>query len=194
MESIALLVMDVQVSIVSGINLPATFLPLLSKTITIAPSSIKVIYVTANFRPGHPEIVSSNPVFSVARKSNSFLVGAPETLIEPSIAPVEGEIIVEKKRGSAFACSGLDIILRSLGIRILVLAGVSTAGMVLSTFCDATDRDFEIVVLEDLCIDHEVFKINGGEDVQTCSAALNRLVTRAATPNWTISIQTLVFY
>ena len=42
-----------------------------------------------------------------------------------------------------------------------MLAGIATGGVVLSTVCDATDRDFGIVVLKDLCLDpdeqvHEV--------------------------------------
>lgn len=155
MENTALLVMDVQTGLVSRLALPPTYLPLLSKTITTARAFMQVIYVTVAFRPGHPEIASSNLAFSAAAKSNSYVVGSPETLIEPTIAPVEGDIVVEKKRVSAFAGSGLDVILRGLGIKTLVLVGITTAGVVLSTACDAADRDFEIVVLEDLCIDRE---------------------------------------
>lgn len=155
MENTALLVMDVQAGNTSRLDLPPTFLPLLSKTITTARAFMKVIYVTVAFRPGHPEIVSSNVTFGPAAKSNLFVAGSPETLIEPTIAPVEGDIVVEKKRVSAFAGSGLDVILRGLGIKTLVLLGISTGGVVLSTVCDAADRDFEIVVLEDLCMDRE---------------------------------------
>lgn len=153
MQNTALLVLDVQVGNTSRIGLRPTYFPLLSKTITEARSHMKVIYVTTAFRPGYPEIASSNPTFSAATKSNVFIIGAPDTLIDPHVAPTEGDIVVEKKRVSAFSGSGLDFILRGLEIKTLVLAGISTSGVVLSTVCDAADRDFQIVVLEDLCLD-----------------------------------------
>jgi len=156
MEKTALLIMDVQVGNVSQSALPSTYLPLLSKTITTARPSLKIIYVTISFRPGHPEIASSNTLFSAAAKANRYVAGSPETLIEPSIAPEAGDIIVEKKRVSAFSGSGLDVVLRGLGVETLVLTGMSTGGVVLSTVCDAFDRDFKIVVLKDLCVDGNV--------------------------------------
>jgi nicotinamidase-related amidase len=146
MSTTALLVMDMQGGMVSR-------LPLLHKTITTARPHMKIIYITVSFRPGHPEIVLSNATFSAVQKANLFVAGSPETMIEPSIAPIEGDIVVEKKRVSAFSGSGLDVILRGLGVQTLVLAGVSTGGVVLSTLCEAADRDFGIVVLRDLCLD-----------------------------------------
>lgn len=56
---------------------------------------------------------------------------------------------------SAFTGSGLDVILRSLGIENLVMLGISTGGIVLSTVCDAFDRDFRLTVLADLCKDRD---------------------------------------
>ncbi len=57
---------------------------------------------------------------------------------------------------SAFSGSGLDVVLRGLGVETLVLAGVSTGGVVLSTVCEAADRDFGIIVLRDGCLDGSV--------------------------------------
>jgi nicotinamidase-related amidase len=146
MSTIALLVMDVQVCIVSRLPLPQTYLPLLKKTITTARSHMKIIYVTVSFRPGHPEVAATSAAaFTGGKANNMFVAGSPETAIEPSIAPTEGDIVVEKKRVSAFTGSGLDVILRGLGIKTLVLAGVSTGGVVLSTVCEASDLD--------LCVD-----------------------------------------
>lgn len=161
MEKTALLVMDMQAGILGLVNKPDTFVPLLSKTINTARKSMKIIYVTISFRQGHPEVSPLNPVFGPAAKAGKFAAGSPETQIEPSIAPVNGDIVVEKKRVSAFTGSGLDVILRSLGVQTLVLAGVSTGGVVLSTVCEAFDEDFNLVVLEDLCLDpdEEVHKL-----------------------------------
>lgn len=154
MSTTALLVMDLQVGILSRMTLPETFLPLLRKTITAARPHMKIIYVTISFRPGHPEVApTALAAFVAGAKNNIFVAGSPETAIEPSIAPIEGDIVVEKKRVSAFTGSGLDVILRGLGVKKLFLGGISTSGVVLSTLCEASDRDFEIVVLKDLCMD-----------------------------------------
>jgi nicotinamidase-related amidase len=154
MATTALLVMDIQVAMVKRVALPETFLPLLRKTIDAARPHVKIIYVTVAFRPGHPEISSTaHASFREGAKHNLFVSGSPGTEIEPSIAPIEGDIVVEKKRVSAFTGSGLDVILRGLGVKKLVLAGMSTGGVVLSTLCEASDRDFELAVLKDLCLD-----------------------------------------
>jgi len=153
MDKTAFLVMDFQAGTVGRAPLPPNFLSLLSKTINTARPLVKIIYVTVAFRPGHPEVASSNCVFGPAAKGNAFVAGSPETQIEPSIAPVEGDILVEKKRVSAFTGSGLDVILRGLEVQTLVLAGISTGGVVLATLCEAFDLDFKLVVLKDLCVD-----------------------------------------
>lgn len=153
MSKTALLVMDYQAGIVSRLPLPADHLQRLAKTIEAARPHVKVIYVTAAFRPGHPEVSASNATFSAAAQKNLYVSGSPETQIDPAIAPKEGDILIEKKRVSAFTGSGLDLVLKGLGIETLVLAGISTGGVVLSTVCEAADKDFKIVVLKDLCAD-----------------------------------------
>jgi len=156
MSKTALLIMDVQAGNIPRVSVPPTYLSLMASTIYSArASSIKIIYVTISFRPGHPEISPSNPVFGAAAKSNLFVSGTPGTEIEPSIAPQESDVVVVKKRVSAFAGSDLEMVLRSLGVQTLVLAGMSTSGVVLSTLCEAADKDFELVVLRDLCVDRD---------------------------------------
>ncbi|MET0921456.1 MAG: isochorismatase family cysteine hydrolase [Acidimicrobiia bacterium] len=73
--------------------------------------------------------------------------------IHPALAPRPDEPVVLKKRASAFSGSDLEILLRSMAITHLVLAGVATSGVVLSTLRDATDRDYERTVLSDACAD-----------------------------------------
>jgi len=156
MDKTALLVLDIQMGILGQNAPPAEFLPLLAETINTARAHIKkVIYVTVSFRPGHPEVSSNNQSFAAAAKAGYFVAGAPETQIHPSVAPVEGDIVVEKKRFSAFTGSGLDTVLKGLGIDHLVLAGISTSAVVLSTLCEAADKDFRTTVLKDLCSDRD---------------------------------------
>ena len=63
--------------------------------------------------------------------------------------------MVRKKRVSAFSTTDRDARLRERGIDTLVLGGISTSGVVLSTVRDAADRDYRIVLLEDLCVDQD---------------------------------------
>lgn len=75
------------------------------------------------------------------------------TQIHPAVAPQEGDVVVTKRRVSAFAGSDLDLVLRAAEIDTLVLAGIATSGVVLSTTREAADRDFRLVVLSDGCFD-----------------------------------------
>jgi nicotinamidase-related amidase len=61
--------------------------------------------------------------------------------------------VITKKRVSAFAGSDLDIVLRAGDIDSLVLTGLATSGVVLSTLLQAADLDFGLTVLADGCLD-----------------------------------------
>ncbi len=61
--------------------------------------------------------------------------------------------MVNRKRVSAFAGSDLDMVLRAQGVRHLVLTGIATSGVVLSTLREAADRDYALTVLRDGCAD-----------------------------------------
>ena len=77
----------------------------------------------------------------------------PATQVHPAVAPHAGDIEVMKKRVSAFTGSDLDVVLRSLDIDALVLAGIATSGVVLSTLRQAADLDYQLTVLADGCLD-----------------------------------------
>jgi nicotinamidase-related amidase len=64
--------------------------------------------------------------------------------------------VVRKTRVGAFTTTDLDDRLRAAGISNLVLAGLSTSGVVLSTVREAMDRDYRIVVLSDACADRDL--------------------------------------
>lgn len=78
---------------------------------------------------------------------------SPATAIDDRVAPEPGDIIVRKSRVGAFSTTDLDRRLRDAGIDTLILAGLSTSGVVLSTIRDASDRDYRLVVLADGCAD-----------------------------------------
>ena len=151
MSEQALLVMDVQRMIVDRYPDPA-YLPRLREAIdTARANGVLVIYVTVGFRPGAPEISPRNKLFG-------RLAGAPATQaneIHPDVAPETGDIVVTKRRVSAFAGSDLDMVLRANDIDHLVLTGIATSGVVLSTLRQAADLDFTLTVLSDACLDND---------------------------------------
>ena len=71
------------------------------------------------------------------------------------VAPRTGDIVVRKVRVGAFSTTDLDAQLRERGVDTLILAGISTSGVVLSTVRDASDRDYRVVVLADATADPE---------------------------------------
>ena len=116
-----------------------------------------VIFVRVAFRPGHPEVSARNRAFAAlaARAGTSYGLDDEATQIHPALEPRAQDPVVVKKRVSAFAGSDLGVLLRSLGITHLVLTGIATSGVVLSTLRDAADRDYELTVLSDCCVDSD---------------------------------------
>jgi nicotinamidase-related amidase len=152
MTNTALLVMDVQNMIVSRAP-DETYLPRLRGAIDAARTAgVPVIYVVVGFRPGHPEAHPRNKVFG-RMPAGGFTADDTSTDVHADVAPRPDEIVVTKKRISAFAGSDLDLILRSGGIEHLVLTGIATSGVVLSTLTQAADLDFQVTVLADGCLD-----------------------------------------
>jgi nicotinamidase-related amidase len=84
-----------------------------------------------------------------------FHADSPATQIHDEIAPQRGDIVVRKTRVGPFGTTDLDDQLQSRGIDTLILAGISTSGVVLSAIRDGHDRDYRLTVVSDLCADPE---------------------------------------
>jgi nicotinamidase-related amidase len=153
----ALLVMDMQVGIVTRYAQTGDILTPISTAITAArAASIHVIYVAVGFRPGYPEISPRNKSFSAIKQQQSFLSATMTTTeIHPAIAPQPTDIVVTKRRVSAFSGSDLEVVLRAQNISHLVLCGIATSGVVLSTLREAADKDYQLTVLADCCVDSD---------------------------------------
>ncbi len=150
----ALLVMDVQQAIVQRFSGDEGYLPRLRRAIEAARAAgVPVVYVRVGFRPGHPEISLRNKTFANAVRQSGFTDDDPAAAIHPDVAPVPGDVVVTKRRVSAFAGSDLDVVLRSGEIDSLVLTGIATSGVVLSTLRQAADLDYRLTVLSDGCLD-----------------------------------------
>jgi len=156
MSSTALLVMDVQQGIVDRFAEDERYLPRLATAVEAARGAgIRVVYVTVAFRAGYPEVSPRNKSFAAISGTGRFTEGDPGRAIHPSVAPASGDVIVTKRRVSAFAGSDLELVLQAGGIDSLVLAGIATSGVVLSTLRQAADLDYRLTVLADGCLDSD---------------------------------------
>jgi len=152
----ALLVMDLQSGIVD--SLPGVE-PLLDRAVAALAAAraagLTVVFVRVAFRPGAPEVSPRNASFSALAGSDRLDETGAATQIHPAVAPLPGEVIVTKRRVGAFSGSDLDVVLRAAGIEHLVLSGIATSGVVLSTLRLAADLDYRLTVLSDACADRD---------------------------------------
>lgn len=114
-------------------------------------AQVTVVHSPISFQPGYYEI-SSHPygILKGVVDSNSFVKGTWGAEIVEDMAPVEGDIILEGKRGlDAFGSTNLDFILRSKGITTIVLGGFLTNCCVESTMRSAYEKGFEVYTLTD---------------------------------------------
>lgn len=82
----------------------------------------------------------------------ALIEGTPGARLVDELVPADGDYVVIKKRRGAFLGTDLEFHLRSRGIRNLVVSGVATDLGVENTVRDAWDRDYNVVVVEDLCV------------------------------------------
>ena len=129
-----------------------------------------VIHVVVAFRPGHPRSAPVTPVQRAEGKRNGG--GRHRRGPDPSDrSGTRGGPIVVKHRISPFVGTELETLLRANGIDTLVLAGVHTTGVVLSTVRHAGDLDYRLVVVRDCCAD---------PDAEVHAMLLDRVIAKQA--------------
>ena len=151
----ALLVMDLQADILPRLGDKAG--PILERSASVIAAArsagAPIIYIVVGFRPGYPEVSPKNASFAAVSQTGRMIVTTPGADIAPAVAPKEGDVVVVKHRVGPFLGTDLDMVLRAKGIDTLVLMGVATSGVVLSTVRYAADSDYQIVVVKDCCAD-----------------------------------------
>jgi nicotinamidase-related amidase len=152
----ALLVMDYQNGIVDMLGEPDELLARASDAIaTVRSAGGHVGYVRVAFEDADFDAIPATSRMGqrVGASAEAFHDNSPNTAVHDRVAPEPGDIIVRKVRVGAFSTTDLDAQLRERGVDTLILAGISTSGVVLSTVRDASDRDYRVVVLDDATAD-----------------------------------------
>ena len=115
---------------------------------------------------------SSRMGATVTGSGRTFHADSPTTAIDGRVAPAPGDVVVRKTRVGAFSTTDLHDRLQDLGVDTIVLAGISTSGVVLSTVVEAHDLDYRVLVLSDGCAD---------TDPEVHAFLLDRIFPRRAT-------------
>jgi nicotinamidase-related amidase len=157
-ERTALLVMDYQPVVLGSLSDAEELLSRAAEAIAIVRRHRgQVGYVRVAFDDADYEAVPEHSAFALALATarEEFHSDSPATAVHERVAPEPGDIIVRKTRFGAFSTTDLAERLWDRGIATVILAGVSTSGVVLSTVRDAADCDYRVFVLADATADPE---------------------------------------
>ena len=112
-----------------------------------------IIHAPISFAPGYGELGNPDKVYGILKgviDSNSFVKGTWGVEICDEMAPQEGDIVVEGKRGlDTFATTNLDFVLRSNDIETVVIGGFLTNCCVESTMRSAYEKGYDVITLSD---------------------------------------------
>src|SRR6187397_1797576 len=110
----ALVIMDVQNGIVDRFDAPEAYLDrVVAAQERAEQAGLPVVLVRVGFAPGHPEVSRRNKTFSALAADPAMVLG--DRAVEPHerLLRGKGEVVVTKKRVSAFAVSDLELVLRA---------------------------------------------------------------------------------
>ncbi|MGA8113668.1 MAG: cysteine hydrolase [Actinocatenispora sp.] len=174
----ALIIGDVQRGITGSYPFAARVVPPLTELLPRARATgALVVFVHFAFRGNGTDLPPGNALMrSFYDAGDAFHEGSAGTEIDLPVA-VE-DVVVLKRRASAFAGTDLDLVLRCRGVDTLAIAGVATSAMVAATCYDGADRGYQVTVLRDGCGDgdpamHDFFMDavfpSRGFEVVTCA-------------------------
>jgi nicotinamidase-related amidase len=149
--------MDYQPSILDHLNDHEQLLERSSGVIDLArETGITVGFVRVAFTDrDYEQIPERNKLFAPIAAGRAMHHESPETQLHDRLEPEPGDIVVRKIRVGAFSTTDLDDQLKARGIHTLILAGISTSGVVLSTVREAADLDYQIYALSDASADRD---------------------------------------
>ncbi|MBT4512071.1 MAG: cysteine hydrolase [Chloroflexi bacterium] len=160
MKNIAVIVVDMLKDNVyteshSGMGVQARgIIPNIQRLLRIArEKGMPVVFANDAFLP-------SDFIFRETGVKPHAIMGTEGARVIDEFGPEESDIILEKRRFSAFLGTNLDVSLRETGVDTIVVTGIGTPICVLTTALDGVAHDFKVIMLEDCCAafrpeDHE---------------------------------------
>lgn len=118
---------------------------------TARRAGVPVVYVKVAFRPGMAGIPQNAPLWQGAAQAEALVEGTWGAEIHDDMKPQPGEIVVVKRRVSAFYHTDLQLVLAQLNVTTLIICGVATNYTVEGTARDAADSGYEVIIAEDCC-------------------------------------------
>ncbi|MBI4043544.1 MAG: cysteine hydrolase [Candidatus Diapherotrites archaeon] len=112
---------------------------------------VPIVFVMVGFSKDYREWSPVPRAFQGAKEAGLVTLGTWGTEFHEKIDVQAKDFVVVKHRISPFYGTDLEVILRTLGIDTLYLAGVSTNYVVQSMAREAHDRDFHVVIVADCC-------------------------------------------
>jgi biuret amidohydrolase len=114
-------------------------------------AGMAVVHVRLGFRADYADCLSVAARIGGLKANRAAIVGEFGTEFHPSVAPLDGELVITKQCVNPFFNTGLMTWLMQNGIKRLYLGGVATHLVVESTARFADDAGFAPVVIEDVC-------------------------------------------
>jgi nicotinamidase-related amidase len=152
----ALLLMDYQPFIVDSAGEEGATVLTRAKTARehARTAGLQVVHVRVAFtEQDYASVSPRNKAFAGLAGARLLADGSPEAAVHPDLGPGGDDVVVTKTRFGSFSTTNLATHLHGRGIDTLIVAGISTGGVVLSTVRDAADRDYQLYVLRDCCAD-----------------------------------------
>ena len=150
-----LMIMDYQPLVLAGLPNGQELVSRAAETIAFARSkALHIGYVRVALDDSERAVIPpANKAFFPMVGTTLLDKDAPEAAVHEKVAPLPGDVSVRKCRVSAFSTTDLDDQLGGCGVTTIVFGGAYTSGVVLSSMRDASDRDYRLLVAEDLCGD-----------------------------------------
>jgi biuret amidohydrolase len=112
---------------------------------------IPVVSVRIAFRADHADVIPNCLIFRNVIARKAMVDGSWGAEFHEGLGPAEGEFVIKHTRVNAFHGSQLEEVLRVLKADRLIMAGVATNSVVLTTVACAADMGYEVTVVADAC-------------------------------------------
>jgi nicotinamidase-related amidase len=132
-------------------------------------NSIPVVSVRIAFRADHADVIQNCTIFRNVVAGNAMVDGSWGAEFHEGLGPIGAEHVVKHTRVNAFYGSELEEVLRMLEAERLIVAGIATNSVVITTVASAADIGYEVIVAADACS-------SANPDLHRASLEIMRLV------------------